>query len=442
MQKSNSSSKKNQKSDYQISRRKFISRTTLAAGAVSIIPRHVLGRGFIAPSDKINLGFIGLGKQTMGLARVFLENTKDAQIVAGSDVWTTKNDWFKGYVEQMYAEKRQQTGYKGVRTTGYYKEILDRKDVDAVIIATPDHWHAIQAIDAMNAGKDIFCEKPMTQRIKEGIDMVETARSTERIVQVGSMQRSWEKFRRACELVRNGYVGEISKVLVNVGDPAIPFNMETEPTPKEVDWNAWCGPAPLLPYNHRLSPPTSDPFFPDWRKFEETGGGILTDWGAHMFDIAQWGLGMDHTGPVRYIPPKDRSAVRGMRMFYENGVEMVHEDFEKGWGVRFIGSEGTLDVSRSYLETSRKKILTAKLKDSDTRLYNSNENHYQDWLDAIKNRTQPICDVETGHRSATIGNICNIGYDLGRTLEWDPVEQHFKGDAEANALMNRVSREF
>ncbi|WP_422080429.1 Gfo/Idh/MocA family protein [Ulvibacterium sp.] len=442
MKKSNSPSKKNQKSNLQISRRSFISRTALAAGAVSIIPRHVLGKGFVAPSDRINLGFIGLGKQTIGLARVFLENTKDAQIVAGSDVWTTKNDWFKGYVEQMYAEKRQQTGYKGVRTTGYYKEILDRKDVDAVIIATPDHWHAIQAIDAMNAGKDIFCEKPMTQRIKEGIDMVETARSTERIVQVGSMQRSWEKFRRACELVRNGYVGEISKVLVNVGDPAIPFNMETEPTPKEVDWNAWCGPAPLLPYNHRLSPPTSDPFFPDWRKFEETGGGILTDWGAHMFDIAQWALGMDHTGPVRYIPPKDRSAVRGMRMFYENGVEMVHEDFEKGWGVRFIGSEGTLDVSRSYLETSRKKILTAELKDSDTRLYNSNDNHYQDWLDAIKNRTQPICDVETGHRSATIGNICNIGYDLGRTLEWDPVEQHFKGDAEANALMNRVSRDF
>lgn len=442
MQKSNPSSKKSQKSSPQISRRQFISRSTLAVGAVSIIPRHVLGRGFVAPSDRINLGFIGLGKQTIGLARVFLENTKDAQIVAGSDVWTTKNDWFKGYVEQMYAEKRQQIGYTGIRTTGYYREILDRKDVDAVIIATPDHWHAIQAIDAMNAGKDIFCEKPMTQRIKEGIDMVETARWTKRIVQVGSMQRSWEKFRRACELVRNGYVGEISKVLVNVGDPAIPFNMEAEPTPKEVDWNAWCGPAPLLPYNHRLSPPTSDPFFPDWRKFEETGGGILTDWGAHMFDIAQWALGMDHTGPVRYIPPKDRSAVRGMRMFYENGVEMVHEDFEKGWGVRFIGNEGTLDVSRNYLETNPATILTAELKDSDTRLYNSKDNHYQDWLDAIKNRTQPICDVETGHRSATIGNICNIGYDLGRTLEWDPVEQHFKGDAEANALMNRVSREF
>jgi len=442
MKKSTANTKKAQETTNHFSRRKFITRTVLASGAISIIPRHVLGKGFVPPSDKINLGFIGLGKQTMGLARFFLEHTTDAQIVAGSDVWTTKNEWFKGYVEQMYAEKRQQTGYKGVSVTGDYRKIVDRKDVDAVVVATPDHWHAIQAIAAMNAGKDIFCEKPMTHRIQEGIDMVETARKTERIVQVGSMQRSWENFRRACELVRNGYIGEVFKILVNVGDPAIPFNMPTEPTPKEVDWNLWCGPAPMLPYNHRLSPPTSDPFFPDWRKFEETGGGILTDWGAHMFDVAQWGLGMDHTGPIRYIPPADKSAVRGMRMIYENGVEMVHEDFEKGWGVRFIGSEGTLDISRNYLETNPGNILTSTLKDSDKRLYNSRDNHYQDWLDAIKNRTQPICDVETGHRSATIGNICNIAYDLGRALEWDPVEQHFKGDTEANNLMRRDNRQY
>lgn len=423
------------------SRRKFIQRTAFAAGAITIVPRQVLGKGFVAPSDKINLGFIGLGKQTTGLARQFAK-TADAQIVAGSDVWTTKNAWFKTYVETQYAEHRKQKSYKGVDTTGNYKELLARTDIDAVIIATPDHWHAIQAIDAMNAGKDIYCEKPMTQRIQEGIDMVKSAKKTERIVQVGSMQRSREDFRRACELVRNGYVGDIQKVLVNVGDPAIPFNMETQPTPEEVDWNAWCGPAPLLPYNERLSPSTSDPFFPDWRKFEETGGGILTDWGAHMFDIAQWALGMDHTGPVRYIPPSDKKAVRGMRMFYENGIEMVHEDFDRGWGVRFIGTEGTLDVSRSYLETTPPNILTAELKDTDTRLYNSNNNHYQDWLDAIKNRTQPICSVETGHRSATIGNICNIGYDLGRTLEWNPEEEHFMGDAEANTMRSRVNRVF
>ncbi|MEM9144357.1 MAG: Gfo/Idh/MocA family oxidoreductase [Bacteroidota bacterium] len=437
-----SSEQKNKENTNSLTRRKFLVRTGLAASALSIIPRHVMGKGFVAPSDRINLGFIGLGKQTVGLARVFLEKTKDAQIIMGSDVWTTKNDWFKDHVEKMYAEKRQKPGYRGVTTTGDYNEILENKEVDAVVIVTPDHWHAIQAIAAMNAGKDVFCEKPMTLHIQEGIDMVETAKNKERIVQVGSMQRSWEKFRRACELVRNGYIGEVSKVLVNVGDPAVPFNMEAQPTPKEVDWNAWCGPAPLLPYNERLSPSTSNPFFPDWRKFEETGGGILTDWGAHMFDIAQWGLGMDHTGPVRYIPPKDTSAVRGMRMFYDNGVEMVHEDFDRGWGVRFMGSEGTLDVSRGYLDTNPETILTAELKDSDTRLYNSRDNHYQDWLDAIKHRTSPICDVETGHRSATIGNICNIGYDLGRTLEWDPVEQHFKGDAQANDLMSRDYREF
>ncbi|MEO1011023.1 MAG: Gfo/Idh/MocA family oxidoreductase [Bacteroidota bacterium] len=436
------SQQKMKKSSNTLSRRKFLVKTGLAAGAISIIPRHVLGRGFVAPNDRINLGFIGLGKQTVGLSRVFLDRTKDAQIIMGSDVWTTKNEWFKGHVEQMYAEKRQRPGYKGVTTTRNYEKLLANKDVDAVIIATPDHWHAIQAIAAMNAGKDVFCEKPMTLHIKEGIDMVETAENTQRIVQVGSMQRSWEKFRRACELVRNGYLGEISKVLVNVGDPAVPFNMEAQPTPKEVDWNAWCGPAPLLPYNERLSPSTSDPFFPDWRKFEETGGGILTDWGAHMFDIAQWGLGMDHTGPVRYIPPKDKTAVRGMRMFYENGVELVHEDFGRGWAVRFIGSEGVLDVSRGFLDTNPEYLLGAELKDSDTRLYNSRDNHYQDWLDAIKNRTPPICDAEIGHRSGTIGNICNIAYDLGRTLEWDPVEQHFKGDAEANSRMSREYRDF
>jgi predicted dehydrogenase len=426
----------------KLSRRSFMARSALAAGAISIIPRHVLGRGFIAPSDKINLGYIGLGKQVTGLVPYFLENAKNAQIVMGSDVWSTKRNWFKNHVEKTYAEKRQQQGYKAVKTTADYSDIVKNKDVDAVIIATPDHWHSIQAMDAMNAGKHVYCEKPMTLHIQEGIDMVETAQKTGRTVQVGSMQRSWENFRRACELVRNGYLGEIEKVLVNVGDPAVPFDLETEPTPKEVDWNAWCGPAPMLPYNNRLSPPQPETMFPDWRLFEETGGGILTDWGAHMFDIAQWGLGMDHTGPIRYIPPADQKAKRGMRMFYDNGVEMVHEDFGRGWGVRFIGSEGTLDISRGYLETTPANLLDSELKDSDIRLYNNRGNHYQDWLDAIKNDTDPICPAEIGHRSATIGNICNIAYDLGRPLNWDPVGQNFKGDAEANGKMYRKSRKF
>lgn len=423
-----------------VSRRRFMTSTSLAVGAISIIPRHVLGRGFLAPSDRINLGFIGLGKQSSGLASRFIAQTK-AEIIAGCDVWTTKTAWFQEHVASAYSKERK---VKDPNTNVYgdYHELLAKPDIDAVVIATPDHWHSKQAIDAMKAGKDVYCEKPLSLKILEGIDMVRTTHETGKVLQTGSMQRSWENFRKACELVRNGYLGDIKKVLVNVGDPAIPYNLNEEPTPSEVDWNHWCGPAPLLAYNHRLAPSRNDvKFWPDWRLFEETGGGILCDWGAHMFDIVQWALGMDRSGPVRYLPPTDTAAVRGLRMFYDNGIEMVHEDFGRGWGVRFIGTDGSMDVSRSYLETTPTSILSTELKDSDTRLYHS-ENHYQDWLDAIKNRTLPICDVETGHRSATVCNIANIAYRLHRPLEWDPVTEQFNGDSEANALRGRESRKF
>lgn len=423
-------------------RRAFLKRSGLAIGAITILPRHVLGRGYVAPNDKINLGFIGLGRQNTGLAKRFITATS-AQIIAGCDVWTTKNAAFKSLVESQYAEHRNIGKYEGVNMYDEYTELLARTDIDAVVIATPDHWHAVQAIDALKANKDVYCEKPLTHRISEGIELVETVKKTGKVLQTGSMQRSSENFRRACELVRNGYLGELSKILVNVGDPAIEYNMPEETLPKEVDWNKWCGPAPLLAYNHRLAPSSNTiDFWPDWRKFKETGGGILCDWGAHMFDIAQWGIGMDDSGPIRYIPPTDAKAVRGLRMFYANGIEMVHEDFDRGWGVRFIGSEGTLDVSRSYLDTNPENLLSAELKDSDVRLYNSSGNHYQDWLDAIRTKTQPLCDVETGHRSSSICNIANIAYQLGRPLNWDAEEQHFKGDAEANALRTRKNRAY
>lgn len=435
------SSEKNKRQKTNFTRRRFISTSIWSAGAISIIPRHVLGKGFLAPSDRVNLGFIGLGKQSRGLASRFIGET-EAQIIAGSDVWTTKTAWFENHVNSLYTEKRKTSGHKGLTTYEDYQKLLNNKDIDGVIVATPDHWHARHAIDAMNIGKDVYCEKPLSLKIMEGIDMVRATKSTKKVLQTGSMQRSWENFRKACELVRNGYLGDIKKILVNVGDPAIPYNLSKEPTPKEIDWNRWCGPAPLLDYNHRLAPSNNDvKFWPDWRLFEETGGGILCDWGAHMFDIVQWALGMDQSGPVRYLPPNDASAVRGLRMFYANGIEMVHEDFGRGWGVRFIGSEGTMDVSRSYLETDPVNILSAELKDSDIRLYHS-DNHYQDWLDAIKNRTSPICDVETGHRSATVCNIANIAYKLRKPLEWDPKKEQFNGDSEANALRGRKSREF
>lgn len=421
-------------------RRTFIRNSALGAFGISIIPRHVLGRGFVAPSDRVNLGFIGLGKQIKGLSRNFIDS-EDWQVVACSDVWTTKMNWFSNIVKKSYAKKNSKQDYKGMVSYADYQELLGQSDIDAVVIATPDHWHGLQAVDAMNAGKDVYCEKPLTHTIEEGIKLVETAEHTGKILQTGSMQRSWDNFRKACELVRNGYLGEISKVLVNVGDPAIPYNLKAESIPEEVNWDHWCGPAPLLDYNHRLAPSkNSVDFWPDWRLFKEVGGGILADWGAHMFDIAQWGLGMDHSGPVSYTPPKDKNAKRGLQMKYANGIEMVHEDFGRGWGVRFIGSKGSLDISRNYFDSNPKELL--KVKDEDIRfpLYRVEKDHYKDWGRSIKTREQPICGPEVGHRSASVCNIANIAYQLGRPLQWDPIEQTFKNDPEANALKGRVNR--
>ena len=422
------------------SRRKFIKSVALAASAFTIVPRHVLGKGHVPPSDKINIGFIGLGRQSRGLASRFVELT-DAQIVAGSDVWTTKMEWFRQHVSSVYAGHRDATGYDGVATYLEYEELLDRDDIDAVVIATPDHWHALQAVAAMRAGKDVFCEKPLTHTVGEGIRMVRAAEETDRIVQTGSMQRSSEGFRKACELVRNGYIGDVRKVIVNVGDPARDYDLPAEPIPEEVDWNRWCGPAPLLAYNHRLAPAHNDvDFWPDWRLYTQVGGGILCDWGAHMFDIAQWGLGMDRSGPVEFVPPEDPEAVRGLRMTYANGIEMVHEDFGRGWAVRFMGTDGSVDISRKFFESTPEKLVDMELNSGDVRLYDTGGNHYQDWLDAIRNRTQPICDVQTGHRSATICNIANIAYGLGRPLRWNPESETFTDDAEANALTKALGR--
>jgi len=437
----NSESNKANKIPSEIkSRRNFIRNTAFGAAGLYIIPRHVLGKGIIPPSDRINLGIIGLGKQIGGLSSNFINGT-GSQIIGCSDVWSTKREWFKKMVEKSYPSQLNQKDYAGIKSFEDYRELLSQPDVDAVVIATPDHWHGIQAVDAMNAGKDVYCEKPLSHTIAEGIDMVATAEQTGKIIQTGSMQRSWDNFRKACELVRNGYLGEITKVLVNVGDPAIPYDLKEESIPTEINWNNWCGPAPLLAYNHRLAPSKNDVnFWPDWRLFREVGGGILADWGAHMFDIAQWGLGMDHSGPVSYNPPKNKMAKRGLQMFYANGIEMVHEDFDRGWGVRFIGSKGTIDISRDYFESSIQGLVNISDTEIKYPLYRVKKDHYEDWLDAIKTRNQPICNVEVGHRSATVCNIANIAYQLGRPLKWDPIEQHFVNDKEANSLKSRKNR--
>lgn len=421
------------------SRRKFLQQSVLAAAALTLIPRNVLGgRGFIAAGDRINLGFIGTGR----LARWYFEhftNLPGVHLLAASDVDARKLKKFKELVDGYYTRTTSNPSYSDCRTFGDYHEMLELRDLDAVVVATPDHWHALASIDSMKAGKDVYCEKPLAHTIHEGREMVKTARLLGRVVQTGSMQRSWRDFRHACELVTNGYFGEIRRVLVNVGDPAVECDLPGERIPEGLDWERWVGPAPIRPYNQVLAPPPENEEWPRWRMYREFGGGGLADWGAHMFDIAQWGLGMDDSGPVRFVPPENPEATRGLKMFYANGVEMIHEDFGRGWAVRFIGTEGRLDVSRSFLDSKPEYLAGIGIKDTDKRLYHS-ENHYQDWIDAIKNRTRPVADVETGHRSASVCNLANIAYRLHEELEWDPGKEKFPGNGQANRLRTRKYR--
>lgn len=421
-------------------RRKFIKQTTGAALAFSIVPRFVIGGpGYTAPSDMINLGFIGTGKQSRGLQNSFKEK---ANIIAGADVDALKLNYFHSLLEKYYANARKDgkgRDYKGF--TGYedYKEILGRKDIDAVVISTPDHWHAVQAIEASNAGKHVYCEKPLAHSVEEGRAMVDAARKNKIVFQTGSMQRSWRNFRHACELVRNGYLGKINEVLVSVGDPPSPCDLPAKPLRAGLNWDQWIGPAPFREFSPVLAPPVEEDIFPNWRNYKEYGGGMVSDWGAHMFDIAQWALGMDESGPVKFIP-SEGTAKRGLQMIYENGIVMKHQDFGRSNTVRFIGEKGRLDVSRSILDSDPANIVSATIQPNETRLYESND-HYLDWLECIKTGKKPVCDVEIGHRTSSVCNVANIAYALRRPLEWNPSKEKFKNDKEANALLKPNFRE-
>ncbi len=428
------------KRNVNLSRRTFLRNTALTTGSIVIVPSIILGgKGCTPPSDKINLGFIGTGKLVRSELFKRFGDVPEVQITAGCDVDSEKLANFKQMVGTYYREEREMPDFKDIKTYELYEELLADESIDAVVVATPDHWHAIISIAAMKAGKDVYCEKPLSHKIAEGRAMVNAARQYDRVVQTGSMQRSWEDFRHACELVQNGYVGEISKVLVNVGDPGILCDLPGEEAPGYLNWDRWVGPAQMREYSPVLAPPIADQGWPLWRNYLEFGGGGVTDWGAHMFDIAQWGLGMDDTGPVSLTPPEDPAATRGMKYVYKNGIEMAHEDFGRGWGVRFIGSEGSLDISREYLDSTPENIATAQIKEGEKRVQYS-ENHYADWITAIRNRTRPVADVEIGHHSATVCNITNIAYRLQRPLTWDPSEEKFLDDPQANDLCTKVYR--
>ncbi len=421
----------------RISRRKFLG-NAVALSAFFIVPRHVLGgKGFIPPSDMITLGFIGAGRQAISLQRSFL-NTSEAKIIAACDVYKTKLDSFTKQVNTFYANKAEKTDYKGCTPYSNFMELLDNRETDAVVIATPDHWHAAMVVRAAKAGKDIYSEKPLSLTVAEGRAMVDAVNKYKRVFQTGSMQRSMPEFRKTAELIRNGYLGDLTSIKVSIGGPPVPYNLPEEPLVAGLDWDNWLGPNEYVHFNHQLNPALGDPIWARWRDFKGLGGGGMTDWGAHMFDIVQWALDMDRSGPVEIIPPNGKD-VTALTYRYENGLKMTKEDFGKKNAILFTGTQGQLEVQRGSFVTTPASIKDKVIGANEKQVYHS-DNHYKDFLNAIQKRSLPISDIETGHRSATVCNIGNIAYELNRPLKWDPKKEKFKNDKEANKLLSRNLR--
>jgi predicted dehydrogenase len=424
-----------------ISRRNFVGKASLALGSFLIVPRHVLGgkkadgSRYLAPSDIISLGFIGTGKQGRGLTTSFL-STNEVRIAALSEVYQAKAQLTLDRIRTHYEKNTQLGAFSDIPVYQDFRELLNRKDIDAVVIATPDHWHAAMAVRAAEAGKDIYCEKPLSLTVREGRAMVNAARKHKKVFQTGSMQRSWPEFRQTAELIRNGYIGEVKSIKVNVGAPPIAYNLAEEKLPEGLDWGKWLGPNESVLFNSELAPPTSKDVFPNWRLYREFGGGMVTDWGAHMFDIVQWSLGMDNSGPVEVSVP-DGKEIKFLTYKYENGITMTHEKWEWNNAIHFVGTEGEIKVQRKKIETTPSSLKDKVIGKTEKHVYKS-ENHYKDFLDAIRNRSKPICDVEVGHRTASVCNIGNIAYRLNRSLKWDPKKEIFIDDKEANALLGRT----
>jgi predicted dehydrogenase len=422
----------------RLTRRDFLRTTTTAAAAATapfILPSHVWSAE-VKPNDRITIGCIGMGTQGTGLMDGFISR-KDTQVVAVCDVDTTRREARKQRVEELYARQKG-VNYKGCAAYKDFREIINRKDIDAVVIATPDHWHAFIAIAAVNSGKDVYCEKPLTESIHEAKELIKAVRKNDRVFQVGSMQRSSREFRVACELVRNGVIGDIKTIDVSVGGPGKVCDLPTEEMEPGLDWNMWLGPALERGYHSKLSPRGVHKHFPGWRDYREFGGGGVTDWGAHHFDIAQWGMGMDESGPVEIIPAENAKANSGVRYKYANGTEVFHKG---GPGVLFHGSKGKVMVNRGKFELtlgeakidSPAEAEKQHLADAKVKLYKSSD-HKGDWIEAIRKRSKPICDVEVGARTVMVCQLVNLAYYHQTAMKWDPKNNVFVSGGKAEWL--------
>ncbi len=424
------------------SRRSFLTSAAGAAAAPFILPSGFL-RGENAPSKRLNVGFVGMGKQMGGHLGHFLGRA-DSQVIAVCDVDTTRREFNQKRANDSYAK---QGSKETVAAYNDFRELIARSDIDTVVIATPDHWHAIVALAAVNAGKHVYCEKPLTHNIHESLELVKAVRARGTTFQTGSQQRSSAEFRVACELVQNRAIGDLKTITTSFGDPCKPNANPEEKMEPGLDWDMWCGPGPKVPYSSVLSPRGIHTHFPQWRMTREFGGGMITDWGAHHIDIAQWGLAEDGHGPVEVIAPADfENAKRGARLVYASGVVLTHGE---GFGVSFYGTDGEVHVNRGKIKVIVKDQTVAYydskdpackrttllrelavleqslLKDAKIKLYKTAKSHHDDFVDAIRAGTRPICDVEIGATSAISCHLMNMAYWHGANIKWDPAKREF-----------------
>ncbi|WP_186757137.1 Gfo/Idh/MocA family protein [Echinicola salinicaeni] len=425
------------KDSSHFSRRKFMGASLLSAAGLSVIPQLNFAKpasdlNRLPESSKVRLGFIGMGRQSYGILKGMI-NIPQVEVIAGCDVYGVKRERFQHEVAKHYGRNAE-----SIPVYEKYQDLLKRDDIDAVVIATPDFWHAMIAIDACHAKKDIYLEKPLTFTIKEGQALVKAVRDNSIVLAVGSQQRSETNFQYAVRMVQKGHIGKITHVKANVGQPESPkpYDLPEESIPSDLNWKLWLGPIKPVHYNSDLNPPITvnppqnEQVWGAWRWYEETGGGLMTDWGAHMFDIAQWGISMDKNGPVEIIPQKEGHP---LTFKYANGIVMTAEPFDGDTrGVKFFGEKGWIQVSRGGFKSSDPSL---QVPDQEQNI-SEGPAHYVDFIQSVIRRKDPIANVEIGHSTCTVCSLGNIANKLRRTLHWDPKEQDFHYDAEASSMLH------
>jgi predicted dehydrogenase len=442
------------------SRRYFLS-TTLptAAGSFAFptfIPSSALGlAGSIAPSNRITVGIIGTGNQGFNDINSFLADDR-VQIVAVCDVNRESPGYWEGkiggceparrLIEERYSKNRPSGNYRGCNAHHDYRSLLDRADIDAVEICTPDHWHAMMVLDACKARKDIYCQKPLSLTVAEGRAMSYAVQKCQVVFQTGSQQRSDRRFRRAAELVRNGRIGELKTVRVGLPGGRTDYaktgnRKKPEPVPKGFDYDFWLGPARYAEY----APARCHVNF---RWIYDYSGGNVTDWGGHHPDCAQWGMGTELSGPIaiknaKGVFPSDElwntATEFSFEAVYDNDVKMIVSNREK-MGVTFQGTSGSIYVDRGKLEAEPKSLLDSKIGSDGIHLYTSND-HFRNFIECVISREPTAAPVEVAHRSITICHLGNIAMRLNRdTLRWDPRTEQIIDDHEATQMLSRPYR--